>query len=61
MYGLGTRGFSSGDYVWNAEIGLGGRRRANADGLVSELHGEGVLIGLRVHDHDFHTKLVRSA
>ena len=48
MDGLGAGGFAGGDDGIDIEVGLGGRSRAEADGLVGELHGLGEAVGIGI-------------
>ena len=51
MDGLGTGGFAGLDDLLDDEVGLGGRRRADMDGLVGHLHVQGVPVGIGIDGH----------
>ena len=51
MDGLGTGGFAGLDDLLDDEVGLGGRRRADMDGLVGHLHMQGVPVGIGIDGH----------
>ena len=48
MDGIGARRFGRGHDLRAVEIGLGGLRRADADGLVGHVHMERVAVGLGI-------------
>ena len=59
--GLCTGDLSRTDDVLDHQIGLGRGCRADADGLVGELDGQRVRVGLGVDDDGLHAELMRSA
>ncbi len=61
MYSVGAGDFAGGQQRGNVEIGIARRGRADADGLVGELHVHGVGVGGRVHGDRRDAELLRRA
>ncbi len=59
MHGLGA-GLAAGlDDLVDEQIGLGGRRRADGDGLVRHLDVQGVAVGFRIDGDRLDAELAR--